>query len=104
MTIRVSIQDMERQIQNFGRSIQNMRRILENLRRLFNVLTTVSWLSPGAMAMAAKTRIKIASFETMIRALEAQVNMLTNAVAALRRAEQQASDQVARLTSNAFRN
>ena len=104
MTIRVSTQEMQNQIDSFGSAISTLRTVLKTLSTIFSALTTVSWMSPAAMALAAKIRLKLANFEKMIRALEAQVTMLTNALNAIRQVEDLANDKVAALRTTAFTN
>ena len=104
MTIRVSTQEMQNQINRTNQTIQRLNQILTNLQRLFNTLTAIAWISPAARAMAARTRVKMDNYRTMLRAWQAQAQMLTNALNLIRQAEEAAHSQVAGLRTNAFNN
>ena len=102
MIIRFDTQEVERRIDSFQRAIQKLQSLLHNINRINMEMRMVSWMSPAANEMADKNILKIARFGTMIKALNAYVAMLTNALAAIRKTEGLAEDRVAGLTSNAF--
>ena len=104
MNIRVSTQEMQNQIERFAQTVNRLQNILTNLRRVFGTLTAASWISPAAAAMAVKIKAKLTKYETMIRALQAQATMLTNALNATREVEALAQNKVEALRSNAFNN
>ena len=102
MTLSVSTSDMQNRITAFNNTISRFNQIHQNLTIVFNTLVKVSWLSPAALALSKKILAKLAVFATMIRALQAQMNILQSALDQIIQVENLVTNKVESLRSTAF--